>query len=235
MRLTLDDISSFSRCPRYYQNLKGYIFPKSRRQSIIEKVIRRAYTRRTEYEKKSEWKSVIGWIDREVFRDVDVENEESFRAARGLSESILVFIQKWYEFDYIRNTDPSYLDVPVTYDFVSHIVVGTIPLVHVQETPVITYIDELDYDSLKIYNDIKVMGWAGMLTDQLGLDQVKVRHLVIGPKSGLSSTPAIIKKDSCKAIKETIKEIAYSIAAGVSYPSYTEACGTCPFRKGCRI
>jgi hypothetical protein len=235
MRLTLDEVANFSKCPRYYQNLKGYVLPKSRRLSIIEKVMRRAYTRRTEYEKKSEWKSITGWIDREVFKDVDIDDEESFQAARKFSESILTFVQKWYEFDYIRSTVPSYIDIPVGYDFVSHIVVGEIPLIHVHETPMITYIDELDYDSLKIYNNIKVMSWACLLMEQLNIDQIKVRHLFVGPKSGFTWDPATIKRNKCPTTKETVKEIAYSIAAGISYPSYTDMCNGCQFYRRCKI
>jgi CRISPR/Cas system-associated exonuclease Cas4 (RecB family) len=235
VRLSLDDIYTFSLCPRFYRYVQTYVQPKSKKVSIIEKIMRRAYTRRTEYEKKSEWKSVLGWIDKEVFKNVDIDNTESFLAARKMSENILIFIQKWYEQDYIRSSGASYIDVRVAYDFGTNVVVGYIPIVEAKQIPLITYVDDIEYDPLKIYNNIKVMAWASMLLEELDIEEVKIRHLIVGEKSGFSFEPATIKNNKASTIKQTVREIAASIAAGVSYPSYTEMCRSCQFRKSCRL
>lgn len=236
MRISLDDIQTFSFCPRYYKYSKNSVTSKSKKLSIIDKVIRRAYLRKAEYNRHSQWKSILGWIDKEVYRNVDMDNEDSFFAARKLSENILVFVQKWYQFDYIRNDNPTYVDIFVSYDFVTNVVYGEIPIIEISEDkPTIKYIDELEYDNLKIYNDIKVMGWAAMLLEELDIEEIGVKHFFVGPRSGISSDPATIKKSLCPRIKETIREIAISIRSDISYPSYTEMCYTCPFRKQCRI
>jgi hypothetical protein len=161
VRISLDDISLFIQCPRYYFLLKkeSYVFPSSRRLSIIERMIARAYTRRTDYETKSEWRSIVGWVDKEVFKDVDIADEKAFEAARKLSESVLLFLQKWYEFDYIRSSAPAYVGIPVCYDFGDVIVESRVPLIQMEDVPVITYIDEIDYDELRIYTISKQ--WAG--------------------------------------------------------------------------
>ena len=236
MRISFDDIKTFSLCPRYLKYSKSSIQTQSRKLSIINKTIRKAYARQAEYNRPSQWKSVIGWMDKEVYKDADMDNEDSFFAAHKLAEDILVFIQKWYEFDYLRNEYPTYIDLPVSYDFGSNIVYGEIPIVQILENkPIIKYIDEFEYDNLRIYNDIKIMGWASMLLEMLDIPEVGVRHIFVGPKSGISSEPATIKKNLCPRIKETIREIATSIRAGISYPSYTEMCYTCPFKRKCSI
>lgn len=236
MRLSLDDISIFSKCPRYFRLLEsGYITPISLRLSIVEKIIKKAYIRRTEYEKKTEWKTIVNWVDRSVFKNVDIENDESFKGARKLSESVLVFIRKWYEFDYIRNVHTSYVDVPVTYDFGSNLVVGRVPLVHVGDKLIISYIDEVETNEFKIYNNIKVMGWACMLLEELDIEELVVRYLRIGQESGMEVVEAVVKRGKCPGVREMVGEIASSIAAGISYPSYTEMCKPCSFRRGCRI
>jgi hypothetical protein len=236
VRITLENIYSFSLCPRYYKYSKQSLYPRSKRLSIVDKVIRRAYARQIEYGRQSQWKSIVGWIDKEVFKDVDINNEQSFFSARKLSENILVFIQKWYQFDYLRNDNPSYIDIPVSYDFGSNVVVDTIPIVQIkQDTPFITYIDELEYDNLKIYNNIRAMGWACTLLDELDINEIHIRHLFIGPNSGISSEPAVIKRDACSRVKETIRQIAISIRADITYPSYTEMCKTCEFKRRCRF
>ena len=76
-----------------------------------------------------------------------------------------------------------------------------------------TYIDELEYDNLKIYNNIRVMGWACMLLEELDIEEVKVNHLCIGPESGIKRDPATIKKDRCSGVKEMVRGIAASISA----------------------
>lgn len=236
MRHTLDDIKAFSFCPRYYSYSKKNTYSKSHRASIIDKTIRKAYARKAEYNRPSQWKSIIGWMDKEIYKNVDMDNEESFYAARKLAENILEFIQKWYQFDYIRTDNPTYIDIPISYTFPSDVVVGEIPILEVNEDQVlIKYIDELEYDNLKIYNDIKVMSWACWLIEQLDIKEIRVKHIFIGPKSGISSDPAIIKKSFCPRVREMVREIATSIRAGISYPSYTEMCYTCPFKKQCSI
>lgn len=236
MRIPIDDIKTFSLCPRYFRYSKNSISTKSKKLSIINKVIRKAYIRKAEYSRHSQWKSVIGWMDKEVYKNADIDNEESFQAAHKLAEDILVFIQKWYQFDYLRDEYPTYIDLPVSYDFGSDVVYGEIPIVQiVGNKPIVKYIDELEYDNLRIYNDIKIMGWASMLLEMLDIEEVGVRHIFVGPKSGISSEPATVKKNLCPRIKETIREIATSIRVDISYPSYTEMCYTCPFKRQCSI
>jgi hypothetical protein len=233
--LTFDDISSFSKCPLYREKSKKYLFPKPLRLSIVEKVIRKAYIRRTEYEKKAEWKVILSWVDREVFKDVDVSNDEALEAGRKLSESILIFIQKWYQFDYLRTDAPSYPDVPIFYDFGRVLVKGKIPLLTIGDIPLITYIDETDIDNLEVYRDIKVMAWACALIEQLEVEAVNVRYISIGERSALSEQPATIKKDKCPHVRKIVEQIAASIDAKVCYPSFTAECMTCSFRRGCRF
>jgi CRISPR/Cas system-associated exonuclease Cas4 (RecB family) len=234
VRIPLDDAKHFAKCPKYLSFLRGgYRQTISKRLYIIDKIIKKAYIRRTEYEKKTEWRTITNWIDKIIFKDVDVTNEESFKAARKFSENILTFIQKWYEFDYVRNDNASYVDTPVSYGFNSHVIHGCIPLIHVGEVPVISYVDEESYDNLKIYKDIKAMSWAFMLLNELSINKVKIKHISIGPGSGFKVEPVSVDKKVCTGIKKALEEIAISISAGVSYPSYTSACNTCSFKRKC--
>lgn len=238
MRLSLEkDIAYFSKCPKFFDFSKTKILPSSSFcLSIIEKVIKRAYIKRTDYEKKTEWRTIVGWIDKEVFRNVDVENEEAFDAGRKLSENILTFVQKWYEFDYIRDTAASYVNVPVVYDFVTSIVYGNVPILQIDgDIPTIIYIDELEHDNFKIYNNIVAMAWACMLLEELDIDEIRVSHLSVGPDAGIKRNPVTVKKTKCGKVRSIIKQIAFSIEAGIYYPSFTAECNFCPFRQNCRI
>jgi len=236
VKLTLEnDIYNFIKCPRYYKLSRQYKYPISPKLDIIESVIRKAYTRRTQLNRCSEWRSLVGWVDKKVFKKVDINNEEAFEASRRLSEEILVFLQKWYTFDYVRSLSPVYINTGLLYELGANVVVGKVPFLEADEVPTITYFGEKAIDNLKIRSDIRATGWAAYLIEELNLEAINVRHLHIGPDSGILVEPATIKRLKCKEIKEIIHEVAACIAADISYPSFTEMCSSCEFHRKCKI
>ena len=238
MILSLDDIEIFTSCPRYYwfRQKSDYIGHKdSKTLSIVKKLISRSYIRRTEYFKKVEWRVLTGWLDKEIFKDVDITNPMELKNARQMAENILIFLRKWYYSDYLRNDDESFIDVPFSYSYCSNELREVIPLVHSGENLTISMVGDIEMNNIKMYNNIKIMAMGWLAINELGLDKVNIKYLYFGPGSAFKKTQIEISPKKCSNIKSIIQQVLMSVSNKINYPSKTEQCLSCEFKKYCTI
>jgi len=191
--------------------------------------------RRTEYAKKAEWRVIMGWVDKEVFQEVDVTNAESFQTARKLSEKILVFLQKWYNYDYIRDSSDAFVDVPFAYDFNNNLIYGVAPILHINTPPTISIFSENLPDDLKIYDDYKIMGLGWLAMKQLSLDKIIVRCIKAGQASGIQYKSITFNQEKFKNIEKAVAQISHCIYQDIDYPAYNDLCINCLYRRMCRF
>lgn len=237
MRINLTQISRFSKCPRYFHYLENSLtIPISKSLTIASLVIKKAYNIALESGHLVDYRRIVGWVDTEVFRNVDVGNKESFKAARSLSEYILNFIQIWRESIYVIDKIGGYSDLTLNISIGNrHFIEGKIPIILPLDIPVITYIDNIDLTDTKMYNDIKARGLAWMVSKFLSVDKITLRHLQMKPRGGFNVNEIHLNKKKNDATGELLSQLVESINCDINYPSITEQCLTCAFRKRCKF
>jgi CRISPR/Cas system-associated exonuclease Cas4 (RecB family) len=236
MQIDAEDISIYSKCPRYYWFWKTIQRPPiGLRFSVIEEIIKRAYIKRTEYSKKVEWRVILGWIDRAVFHKADIQNQEQVETLRKLAESIIEPIQHWYGLYYLKESNDAFVNVPLEYNLNSHLISAVIPIVKLGDIPAFTFIDERERTNAQILSDMELRIKAWLVLKQFKLSEAMIEHYGIGKESVIGYNKVKIRLEMCDRMDAMIDAIASSIYRKTDYPSITEKCDQCQFRSKCII
>ncbi len=236
MRISLKDISNFSKCPRYYHFLKE---KKSRltyrRTEIFKYAIQRAYSYQMNG-KKPTWRMIMGWIDSQIFKDIDVTSDDDIDKGRKLSESILVPLKNWYDKVFISEHVEGYVNVPAEYvvkGFQFHTVIPLLKLTEPTITAVI--MDNVVVSRVQLYNDILARGTALIAAKQLGYKEVVLEHMLLGPSRALERTVLECDESLNRRTEKVLVQIGKQIVDKVNYPSITAMCIECPFKRDCLL
>jgi len=233
MRLNLNEIKAFSKCPRYYSFLKSGEMPISLRNKIIEHIIKKCYSRQSENNYFIPWRTVLGWIDKAIFHDIDVSLPESYEKAKQLSNSIVEPLHHWYQEEFKKEEVITYINIPAKKIIGGCEIYETIPIVKMTDPITIVTIDDAISSEIQMFNDIKTRGLAWLLTQELKVDTIVNEHLLIGKLKRLEILKTNFNKEMNKKIQQTIEHIAAAIRIGVSYASISSACNTCPYKTEC--
>jgi hypothetical protein len=236
VKTNLQEIKRASQCLRYNEFYNNNLI-KSDNLLVrtINSVIQKAYLQVTETEFRCDWRRIIGWVDKEVFRDIDIEHTESWTKGKTNSEHILMFLRKWYEDIYMNDSVHSFADFALEAELSGHIIQGRIPLLKLQDPPTILYATDVVRREAELYNDISVRGMAWLVMEALECERVSIQELAIGSRGGYNSLQIQIDSSSNSGVTKMLAEITGLIAHAIDYPSVTEQCNTCPFRKQCVI
>lgn len=236
MRIPLSYIAKYSQCPRRFFYLKSALpTPEDRRLAIAKSVINKAYNSLTETNHLVDWRRIIGWVDTQVFKGINISNEEAFKAARITAEQILSFLQSWYHTIYVKENSGVFTDLNTQAQVDNHTIVAQIPIVRATYPPSITYIDDRLPSFAKMYNDIKARGLAWALSSTVDAVNIEVQHIVMKPKGGFDIEEITVDKDGNQRARAVISQLADSISRGIDYPSVTQQCYECAFRRKCQI
>lgn len=236
MKIPVEDIESFSRCPRYHWFLKEINKkPTSTRVSVIASIVKKCYLKESETHYKADWRTVVGWVDKMIFQRIDVTDKAKFSASKSLAESILVPLQSWYYSRYIPNEYMGLPDVPMEAMAGHHLIHGTAHVVKLGEFPTLIYIGDVVSTKLQMYNDIGLRTMLWLLSSILDTDIVAGEHMVIGKKSGIDIEIVKVNKLSHERTRIAVSNIADQIAAKVDYPSITPMCNSCEFKDSCYL
>lgn len=234
MKLHLRHIKAFSDCPALFRFSEGDQVLIPRRRAVTESVIKKCYIQATETGYRTSWRSIVGWVDADVFASVDIDDDENFRAAKALSTHILSSVQKWYSV-YEQENFESYVDLDL-YKNVGHdMVVGTGPIIHSTDPVTVTIFRDLGTSRLELYNDLEVRGLGWLIYCALDGVMVNIRTIMIGPQGGLNTIELNLDKQDHKRIESVIKQVLRGIRAGFSYPSRTEQCRNCKYLRRCML
>ncbi len=233
MRLLLEDARDFSKCPRFYSFLKSKnIVLPSRRVDAFKHAMQRCYG----YQMggfKPTWRKVMGWVDSQIFKDIDVTDDEAIEKGRKISESVLVPIRNWYENVFMDEHVEAFVNVPVEYTIKGHQFHTIVPILKLTDPVTAVIMDVVEVTRLQLYNDILARGTGLIVANQLNQESVRVEHLLLGPTRALESTTLDCDKELNKRTEKVLIQIADQVTDKVNYPSYTTMCNTCPFRKDC--
>lgn len=236
MQITLSDIQTFSECPRFYGFLKDVKNkPLPQDISIATNVIKKAYIIATETGFKANWRRVLGWVNTAVMSDVDVMDQEQYAVAKQLAEHILKFIQRWYYDIYLEEHVTTYIDISINIPIISHMVQTVIPIIKVDDVPGILVVTNNEVTHNQLMNNIVVCGQMAMLAKELDANIISYEALQMGPYGGFNSTIIVRNQQQHDKCMKMLYYLSQSINVGVDYPSVTQKCDVCAFRRRCKI
>lgn len=239
MRLTNRQLRAFLECPAYYYFSKDIRYSSvSDQVRIVEDIVKKCCLQAVETGWKADWRRVIGWVDREVFKDVDpeLEYEETFEEAKKLAEHVLKPIQRWYNSFYLDMTSECYVDVDLNHELrYGDFIEARAPVIHLAMPPSITLVMDVDDSERKMYNNLEIRALAFLLHKQIECGPVQINALQVGPNGGLEQKMFTIAGNSHRRTEKVIGDIFRSIQMNISYPSRTEKCPGCPYFRRCQL
>lgn len=210
--------------------------PITKELSIVNSVIKRAYSTTTETGHLVDSRRLMGWVDELVFRNVDITNKEWYASARQFSEHLLLFIQSWREAIYVPEVTGGYANLSLSLELGrSHILEDIVPIIIPLDPVVLMYIDDNDTTGAKMYNDIKARGLALLVYSALQAQTIVLRHLRLGPRGGFDIHQTEVYESDHERTNKMLTEIAELIDKNIDYPSVTQQCSHCLFSGRCRI
>lgn len=236
MRIPLNDIRAVSQCPAYYKFLKeAPTKPIATKVKIAETVIQKAYVSTATTGFRLEWRNIVSNVDREVFKDIDTSIAEERTRGTKLSEYILVFLRQWYQKIYCAEEAVGYADISLTAEVDGHIIMTHIPVIKLANDPYIVRVSDVVYYKGQLYNDIGMRGLLWIASEALKCKSIVGQHLAIGAQGGLELTEIQIGNNAHRRTKRAILQALSLIEKGIDFPSVTEKCTTCPFKRRCRL
>jgi len=236
VRIPLSDIRTVSQCPAYYSFLKqAHKKPVSVQANITESVIKRAYVNAATTGFRLEWKSIITQVDKEVFKDIDMADDDDRMRGTKTSEHILGFLRQWYHRMYLAEEAVGYADISLTAEVDGYVITATAPIVKLAKGPGIMRISDVVYNKGQLYNDIGMRGLLWFASEALNCKSIAGQHLAIGVQGGIDLSEIQVGNDAHKRTKKAVLQALSLIEAGIDFPSVTEKCNTCPFKRRCRL
>lgn len=237
MRTTLYNIKIFSECPAYYKFMQD-VYRKNISSNLytIQSVMKKCYAVTLETSFKVTWRRIVGYVDELVFKDVDIQDDKSFEAAKTIAEHHLAFLRRWYEDIYMIENVLGYSNLKIEQPIGSNIIEDELFIIKLSEDkPIIMILDDVARTDTQLYNDISIRGLSWLVYKTLDCDEVGIEYMSIGKQGGFTLSKLSIDKVSQKRTQKVLYQLVRSMAAGVNYPSVTQKCNECPFRRKCRL
>lgn len=221
MRLDLKKLDTFTKCPMslcYPSKNKESIFTEQQR--IFNLIITKAILQVMETQHRVDWKRIVGWVDKETFKDVNVFDKEQYDAAKKNSEHILLSLGIWFEQLYLQWTAESFVNVPLGVEKSGVFLEGKASVISLMNPIVCTDVTDKFFSTKReCFNDITVRAKAWLISEHLKCDEVSMQCLSLGKRGGLEITRVDYDR---KALNETavhVNNICRIIKQKLFYPS----------------
>lgn len=245
--ISAKEVAIYTQCPKKYEYwvTKRHALdelPLSSNLLFLKKISKYAYTSRNKSGMRPAWQAVTNFIDKLIFQDVNMSNEEEVDIAYKRSLSLIEKIRKeWYIPIFCRYDE--YSGITDWWDAIvlpnNYIVHDTVDLVLYdgKEDLIICEFSEVEDRPRSIYNDIRLRIQALILSNELGISANSIKRIVWG-KSNKITTQNINIQDPDDFLGKTlnsIMQITTGIKKDVFYVSVSEQCHYCPFRDICSM
>jgi hypothetical protein len=198
-------------------------------------VLIKSYSQALETGFKPKWRSILHWVDRRVFENVDINDNESFKAGKATSEEILFFLNRWYKDILLPENMLVYPGLALSSMVGNTVVWSDIPVVKLQETPTILNVDGVVQHEWRLYNDLEVRIQAWLVNSHLDCGTIDYHKMIMGPKGGFNHMKIYIDEKAHMRTKEVVFQIAEQVRKGIHYPSVGPQCNECIFRRRCKL
>lgn len=237
MKLSLEDLKIFSSCPvAFCFNNQDKTPTNTEREKIFKDVVCKAMLQITETSFRADWRRIVGWVDEKVFKTVDIADEDQFKAAKRNSEYILVSLNKWYKEVYSEWVAEAFVGIPLESERYGVIIKDKAPIISLQDSVMGTYISKDVHKNKKEYKrDIKVRGFAWLISEQLKCDTVTVQCLSLKKKGYVEINSIEFDQDSLYRTGVYIENMCKIIKKKYFYPSIGEKCIDCKYYSKCNL
>ena len=237
MRINLKHLKTFAQCPTAFCfNIREKELGVSEEERIILNVISKAVLQVMETSFRVDWRRIVGWVDKEVFKNTDVYCSEQYGAAKRSSEHILLALAKWYEQIYLQWTAEAFVNVPLGVETSGIFIEDKAPVVSLMSPIVCTYIGRNSYDTKKEYHrDIEIRGLAWLVSEHLKCNEVIMQCLSLGKRGKLEINIINFDSDSLRRTSSYIDNMCRIIKKKYFYPSVGENCLRCKYYSKCNL
>lgn len=237
MRLNLKDLKIFSKCPvAFCFSLKDKAPLVTEQERIISKTISKAVLQIMETTYRADWRKIVGWVDKEVFNNVNVYSKEQYDIAKKNSEHILIALRTWYEQVYQLWDMEAFVEVPLGVETSGVFIHGTAPIISLSNPIVCMCIDKNLYDTKKEYQrDIEIRGLAWLASKHLDCDEVIIQCLSLGKRGRIDINLIKFNADSLNRTAVYIDNMCKIIKKKYFYPSISHQCISCKYYNKCTL
>jgi hypothetical protein len=236
VQVNLNQIKEASQCLRYYNFLsKGERKPKDELLYVIEKVIQKAHLQALNTKFRSEWRKIVGWVDQLLVANTNILNDQQWEKIRQDSEFCLNFLSSWYKNIYMQEHVIAFGDFALKHTFPGIEIIGHIPIIKAFDVPVVMIVSDTIYNEWSLYNDISARGLAWLASLSLDSQSIGIESISPGKQGGFNHTKIVIDKTGLERTGKMIEEIAGLLVMKIDFPSVTNSCSNCPFKRRCII
>lgn len=236
MKITATQISEFAYCPAYFTfNTQSpvTIKPETKKLFIIQEVIKKSYLRIMQDKRKPNWKMIMGWVDKAIFKDIDMYDSGQYDNGIKLAESVLHLLNQWYIKEFKNHNEEGYADFEITTQLGTFFMNGHIPLLRVSDPPTLMIISNKVVNTLDILYNIQYRVWMWIICKELNLSNMNLEVLNFSDNGIFKVHYFSFTQKMLLRTEEIIKQIATSIKIGINYASRKAECIECPFYKDC--
>ncbi len=207
---------------------------------LLERCLKGAYINKSRTGIRPSWKSITGTVDKFVFRDVDIEDQEATKVAYKRSLSYIDSIKKsWFDPLFLTESYDGLCDMKLGMIVGEHSLLhDTVDLILFDEKDVIIcQVTDVDDPVSTLYNDIRLRGQALMLSRELGKNVNKIRRITWKKETAITVKDIHIHhpEEFNRKTEIAISQMVEGIRNEVFYTSVNTQCLTCPFRKICSM
>lgn len=235
MKLSLNDIKIYSKCPRQYSYLRQVEIPTktSSYRTIIKQIIKQCYINRTQHNYDPQWETIKTRINKFYFEHTDVTKKEIFEPVYRESIATMATLHYWYYKIFMEDPRHGIVNVPIETEISNSTVNIIIDIVLLDKKygPVPVLFDDNKYLAFDLSRDITFKSMFFMLSRELQTSSVVAEYAIITENS--VKYQKVFNKTPIDTIEKYVNFIVRGIENKVFYPSVNEQCNHCSFREIC--
>lgn len=240
MKITLPHLLAFSKCPKKYafdkQTGIQISSPTDFNSSIVKNIIKRTYVTDTKDSKIRTWDSIKNELNKQCYKNIDINNKQQFQLAYKKSIAILDILYHWYHKYYINNSTDAFVNFPLEVELSNGIIIShTFDLLLLDPTKQVIPVMFNDYgwDPSTLSNNLYVKAQFWLLQKAADLTPKQLYYWT--PKMYAFETKIIYNKSNLQNLDRYINFIASGIKYEIAYPAVNEQCTVCPYRDICTV
>lgn len=238
-------VETYSKCPKKFEySLKAgdpprFLGPKA---TLLKRIISDAYLKLARNQQTTAWRSVTSEIDKVIFASVPhrdhLDYDEVIDTYLKQSMKYMDTIRKgWYEPVYLKEELEGFSDLSVGLKIEGTTLHDTIDLVLFDEKELIVCrFSSVEEHAGTLYNDMRFRTQALLVNKRLNRPVTKLRSFVWTEDTEKVSVTDLYVHNNQEFMDKTeaaVRQMLSGIRAGIFYPSVSDQCTSCPFRKIC--
>ena len=235
MKLNARLLKVFSQCPAAFLfSLKNKSPLVTEQERLIKNIINKSIVRALETSFKIRWRTIVGWVDKDIFSRVNIDDKESFDTAKRNSEYALLALSTWYREIYLNWNKESFVDIQLKTSKGDILIEDIVNVITLTDPITCTLINKNFYDNKKgYYSDLEIKILAWLVSKELKCDTVNIQNLSLGSRGQMSINKITYDKEGLYRTETYVENICRIIQKKYYYPSVDNKCRDCNYYSKC--